>query len=418
LLGAGYRVVQNIGQGSAGTIFLARDPQYELVAVKVLHPRLAADAIAVKRFFREANICTRLHHPNLVRSIEAGEHQGTHYLVMEYVPGETLAQLMERRKKLPEEEAVGIVLGLAAALKLLHDANLVHRDVKPSNVLMTEDGQPKLGDLGLAKDLANNDLTRPNQSLGTPIYMAPEQFVNAHTVDARCDIYALGIILYNLTTGELPFPGPQLAQLLEAKIRSNFIPPATINPQLSTATITAIERSIQANPEDRPRTIDEFISILNAGTSETQGRESQPTVVIEPAPRKKLSSAPLLPGELPSRRERPKTTPIPSSQSAADSSYAPSIPELPSLPETPMVSCAEIDTTRPIPPAPPATWYLVLSRNRELVVVQATTASIRRALDKGKLQVHVCVGKAAQGPFVPIGIVPELMGTEASKLPS
>jgi serine/threonine protein kinase len=405
--GVGYRVLQNIGQGSAGTIFLARDGQGELVAVKVLQPRLSADAVAVKRFLREASICTRLHHKNLVRSIEAGEHQGTYYLVMEYVPGQTLAQVMERRKRLPEDEAVQIVAQLAEALKVLHDANLVHRDVKPSNVLMTEDGQPKLADLGLAKDLASSDLTRPNQSLGTPIYMAPEQFVTAHTADARCDVYALGIILYSLTTGELPFPGPQLATLLEAKMRGNFIPPETINPQLSAATIQAITRAIQADVEARPKDVGEFLGILLGG-NETTRAGTVATVVMEPrsghadsAPQQSVTS---------------KRVPAPT---VAASYEAPSIPELPSKPEIPMVSQAEIvvsattSPTRPkLPDQPPANaatdlWFLVLSKERELVVVQATAASIHRAIDKGKLQVHICAGRSAKGPFIPLGMIPE-----------
>jgi serine/threonine protein kinase len=152
LLEAGYRVVQTIGQGSAGTIFLARDPQGELVAVKVLHPRLAGDAIPEKRFLREGGVCAQLQHPNLVRSLDAGEKNGTYYMVMEYIPGETLAALFERRGRFPEEEAVQIILALASALKVIHDAKLVHRDVKPSNVLMNADGAPKLGDLGLARN--------------------------------------------------------------------------------------------------------------------------------------------------------------------------------------------------------------------------------------------------------------------------
>jgi serine/threonine protein kinase len=419
LLEAGYRVVQTIGQGSAGTIFLARDPQGELVAVKVLHPRLAGDAIPVKRFLREGGVCAQLQHPNLVRSLDAGEKNGTYYMVMEYIPGETLAALFERRGRFPEEEAVQIILALASALKVIHDAKLVHRDVKPSNVLMNADGAPKLGDLGLAKELVASDLTRPNQSLGTPIYMAPEQFFNAQQVDGRCDIYALGIMLYALTTGELPFPGPELGRILDNKVNGNYIPPERINPQLSSATIDAITRSIQARPELRPANIDEFIALLTHANATASVR----TPVNKPISAEQseylidvqtLNSRAELMAQL---GQGPLSDPVMQALSN------PSLPEV-NVPQSdvsttdnakgassPFASAASDSSAGFSAPdvAIADTWYLVLAKKRTLTLVQSSAAAIVRAIVKGKLQINVCASRSQKGPFVPIGMISELM---------
>jgi eukaryotic-like serine/threonine-protein kinase len=408
LLDAGYRVVQTIGQGSAGTIFLARDPTGELVAIKVLHPRLAGDAVPVKRFLREGGVCAQLQHPNLVRSLGAGERNGTYYMVMEYIPGETLAALFERRGRFPEEEAVQIILSLAQALKVIHDAQLVHRDVKPSNVLMTADGIPKLGDLGLAKELVASDLTRPNQSLGTPIYMAPEQFFNAQQVDGRCDIYALGIMLYALATGELPFPGPELGRILDNKVNGNYIPPERINPNLSAATVETITRAIQARPENRPADVDEFIALLTKANK----RPPTPTKVqIADAVESEhlinlqtLSSREMLLADAPAKPPSdPQAEPAPEpalKQEAAPDRPPSSILGGATVNASDISSSDILDVDR---------WYLVLAKGRALTLVQASGAAVVRAIVKGKLQVNVCVSRSESGPFVPIGMVPQLM---------
>jgi serine/threonine protein kinase len=455
LLDAGYRVVQTIGQGSAGTIFLARDPAGDLVAIKVLHPRLAGDAVPVKRFLREGGVCAQLQHPNLVRSLGAGERNGTYYMVMEYIPGETLAAQFERRGRFPEEEAVQVTLALAAALKVIHDAKLVHRDVKPSNVLMASDGVPKLGDLGLAKELVASDLTRPNQSLGTPIYMAPEQFFNAQQVDGRCDIYALGIMLYALATGELPFPGPELGRILDNKVNGNYIPPENINPNLSRATLEAINRSIQARPENRPADIDEFVAILTGkvppagSTTDSPGetvinsehlielptiptgnlpvREPQKSAPVATSPR--APAAPTTPLDVASPSPMQKPSPIPSivPPKADDQSKTAAFLKKPTAakPADPVDIPEQSAPTRPPSSliggdASPADismhdvtdvdrWFLVLAKGRALTLVQASGAAVIRAIVKGKLHVNVCISRSEKGPFIPIGMVSELM---------
>lgn len=437
LLEAGYRVVQTIGQGSAGTIFLARDQSGELVAVKVLHPRLAGDAIPVKRFLREGGVCAQLQHPNLVRSLAAGEKNGTYYMVMEYIPGETLGALFERRGRFPEEEAVQIILALAEALKVIHNAKLVHRDVKPSNVLMTADGVPKLGDLGLAKELVASDLTRPNQSLGTPIYMAPEQFFNAQQVDGRCDLYALGIMLYALTTGELPFPGPELGRILDNKVNGNYIPPDRINPQLSSATVETITRSIQARPELRPADMDEFIAlltrvnakgdaridVLQRSAAQSERLISVKTVAVRDEVLLKVAQGSSGDDKI-AMQSKPTVKVGGAKPAEADKAPAPSKPTIKigvadnpdgaSTEENDKLSSAPIDEASSADFSSPDVlggdrWYLVLAKGRALTLVQASTGSIIRAILKGKLQINVCASRSEKGPFIPIGMISELI---------
>jgi eukaryotic-like serine/threonine-protein kinase len=409
LLEAGYRVVQTIGQGAAGTIFLGRDQSGELVAIKVLHPRLAGDAVPVKRFLRESGVCAQLKHPNLVRSLAAGERNGTYFMVMEYVPGETLGALFERRGKFPEDEAVQIIRSLASALKVVHDAQLVHRDVKPSNVLMTAEGAPKLGDLGLAKELVASDLTRPNQSLGTPIYMAPEQFFNAQQVDGRCDIYALGIMLYALTTGELPFPGPELGRILDNKVNGNYIPPERINPSLSPQTVEAIRRAIQARPEHRPADMAEFLALLPQ--AETNPKRVTVNVSVSPERSEPLISCPTVgraemlremgrgPSGFPENKIlEGRPTPPPSAEEIAKGSSTPLGSQAVSPTDLSAIDANAVDR-----------WHLVLAKGRTLTLVQASAPSIIRAILKGKLQVNVCASRSERGPFIPIGMIPDIM---------
>jgi predicted Ser/Thr protein kinase len=194
-----------IGQGGMGAVYLARQPALDRpVALKLVRPR-AADPAFAERFAREARALARLSHPNVVAVYESGEADGLPYLVMEYVPGATLRALMRDRRQTPAA-ALALVPQLCDALDYAHAQGVVHRDVKPENILVTPDGRVKVVDFGLAKvaDPAAGSLTGTRQAMGTPHYMAPEQWERPGTVDHRADIYALGVVLYELLTGELP----------------------------------------------------------------------------------------------------------------------------------------------------------------------------------------------------------------------
>jgi serine/threonine protein kinase len=182
---------------------------------------------------------------------------------MEFVDGETLGQRIERDGPMLEKEAIKIIAQIAQALYRAHRDKLIHRDVKPDNILMTKDGQAKLTDLGLVKEVeADLNLTRTGRGLGTPHFMAPEQFKNAKNVDARCDIYSLGATLYMMVTGEMPFhnSGPLDAYL--KKIENKFAPPRALVPSLSERIDWAIRRAMSADPGDRPATCREFVEDL------------------------------------------------------------------------------------------------------------------------------------------------------------
>ena len=201
-------ILELLGQGGMGAVYKARQPGLDrLVALKVLPPGIGYDAAFAERFKREARSLARLNHPNIVAVYDFGEAAGLYYFVMEYVDGVNLRQ-MERAERLAPREALGIVVQVCEALQFAHDEGIIHRDIKPENILLDKKGRVKIADFGLAKLLAKAPtdftLTQPEQRMGTPAYMAPEQLERPAEVDQRADIYSLGVVFYEMLTGELP----------------------------------------------------------------------------------------------------------------------------------------------------------------------------------------------------------------------
>ncbi len=206
---------------------------------------MAGNPVLVKRFEQEFFAAQRLDHPNIVRALDFGETGGVPYLVMEFVEGESLGQKIQREGRLSEAEAIRIIAQVAQGLHRAHKMNLVHRDIKPDNVMVMPDGTAKLCDLGLVKELeADLNLTRTGRGLGTPHFMAPEQFRNAKNADARCDIYSLGATLYMMVTGELPFKSTGPLDAWMKKIQNELIDPREIVPSLSERVNWAILRAM------------------------------------------------------------------------------------------------------------------------------------------------------------------------------
>ncbi|MFO0947911.1 MAG: serine/threonine-protein kinase, partial [Planctomycetota bacterium] len=208
-------------------------------------------------------IAMRMAHPNIVRALEVGEDHGYHYLAMEFVAGESLGKRLKRTKSIPEEDAVRIIAQVALALHCAHKEGLIHRDIKPDNILLTEDSDAKLADMGLAKELAADmNLTVTGKGLGTPNFMAPEQFRDAKHADVRCDVYSLGATLYMMVTGEIPFRGNGALDTFLKKSKNEFVPAEEFLPSLSERTASVIRLAMSADPTRRPATAKVFAELL------------------------------------------------------------------------------------------------------------------------------------------------------------
>jgi serine/threonine protein kinase len=259
-----YDLVEKVAEGGMGTVYKGRNRETgQIVAVKVVAAHAAGNQVLMKRFEQEYNAARQLDHPNIVKALEFGNTGSTPFLVMEFVNGETIGQKVEREGPIPEREAIRLIGQVAQGLYRAHREKLIHRDVKPDNIMITPDGQAKLTDMGLVKEVeADLNLTRTGRGLGTPHFMAPEQFKNAKNVDARCDIYALGATLYMMVTGEVPFHSSGALDAYLKKLENKLKPPRQLVPSLSERVDWAIRRAMSADPEGRPATCREFIEDL------------------------------------------------------------------------------------------------------------------------------------------------------------
>jgi tRNA A-37 threonylcarbamoyl transferase component Bud32 len=245
----GYRLLEKIGRGAMGTVYKAMHLGLQRhVAVKVLHQDLAADSTQVERLKAEAKLLASLDHPNILRALDAGESNGFPFVVTEYVEGETLRERIAREGPLPESEALEIARSIADALEKARRMGVVHRDVKPGNVLLSRQGQPKLMDLGLAKGPVDTGLTQHGATVGTPQYISPEQAQDPRKADTRSDIYSLGATLYAFVTGRPPFEGTTLAEVLTKVLYETPTPPRVLNPKVSAETGYLIERMMLKDP--------------------------------------------------------------------------------------------------------------------------------------------------------------------------
>ncbi len=240
----GYQLLEKLGQGSMGMVYKARQVSMNrLVAIKVLHPRLAANPKYLERFTQEAHIAARLNHNNVVQAIDVGTIGNLNYFIMEYVQGTTIKAHLEAGKIYQEQEALEIVRQVAQALDHAHRRHLVHRDIKPANIILTTEGVAKLADLGLAREMADPQRTELEKGLvlGTPYYIAPEQIQGDDGVDVRADIYALGATLYHMVTGQPPFPGSNVDKVLRAHLKDELTPPDHLNTTLSSGIGEVVE---------------------------------------------------------------------------------------------------------------------------------------------------------------------------------
>ena len=254
-----YRIVRLMGEGGMGAVYEAVHPVLKKrFAIKTLLPAVAVQRDARARFLREAEAASRINHPNVVAVLDVGTEGDTPYLVMEFLDGETLDALLERRPVLPVADAVDLMLPVISAVSTAHEHGVIHRDLKPQNIFLSRgpwgEAIPKVLDFGVSKLVDDREavaLTGTQAMLGTVTYMSPEQARGARGVDARSDQYAIGLILYEMVTGTRAHPGESALEILHHIANGIFVPPRTARPELPVAMEAVLLRCLAAQPSDR-----------------------------------------------------------------------------------------------------------------------------------------------------------------------
>ena len=237
-----YRLEAQIGSGGMSTVYRAFDTTLERqVAVKLMHREIASDSDQLERFRREARSVAQLSHPHIVGVIDAGEEDGRPYIVFEYVEGETLKERIRRMGRLPIDEAIAYAIEIARALGAAHARQIVHRDIKPQNVLVDGEGSAKVTDFGIARSLEEEGLTADGRVLGTTDYVSPEQALG-HDVDGQSDIYSLGIVLYEMLTGDVPFHGENQVSVAMKHVREDLPDVQAMRPEVSARLAAVLDR--------------------------------------------------------------------------------------------------------------------------------------------------------------------------------
>jgi serine/threonine-protein kinase len=261
---AGFQLLKRVGSGGMGTVYRAKQLSMDrIVAVKILKPNLARDRKFLERFKEEAKAAAKLNHPNVVQAIDAGEAEGYFYFAMEFVDGETMHRLMLREGLIDEKKGVQIALDIAHALSHAHLHGIVHRDIKPGNIMLAKEGLTKLCDLGLAQlREVGADTSGRGPAVGTPYYISPEQAQGYQNVDCRSDIYSLGATLYRALAGCPAFDAPTRPEILEKHVHAPLPWPKDHNPALSDTICYIIAKMMMKKPEERYQTPDELAEDL------------------------------------------------------------------------------------------------------------------------------------------------------------
>ncbi|MDQ2968545.1 MAG: protein kinase [Actinomycetota bacterium] len=302
-----YELEEVVGQGGMSTVYKAHDSLLERnVALKVLHQQYNEDEDFVERFKREARSVAQLQHPNIVTVIDRGEEDGRQYIVFEFIDGENLKELVVRKGRLDLRDALEIALETARGLAFAHQHGLIHRDVKPQNVLLNGDGRAKVTDFGIARSLdVEHGVTQTGTILGTSNYIAPEQ-ASGQPVDAHTDVYSLGIVLYELLTGEVPFPGETFVAIAMKHIQEPSPSVLDVRGDVPLRVAEMVDRALEKDPGHRFPTMDAFAAEIEASLAELDRGEDGAVTMVVPAAqrlqrqrqRKPVSPLPLLIGLL------------------------------------------------------------------------------------------------------------------------
>jgi serine/threonine-protein kinase len=294
LLNDRFRLEEKIGSGGMGDVYLARDPDLDRpVAVKVMHREMSEQADQLERFRQEARAVAKLSHPNVVAVIDAGEDGGHPYIVFEYIEGETLKQRIGRLGALDVQDALAYAIEIARGICTAHERSMVHRDIKPQNVLIDAEGRAKVTDFGIARQLEQDGVTATGRVLGTTDYVSPEQAMG-HVVDPRSDIYSLGVLLYEMLTGDVPFRADSQVGVAMKHVNEELPDVQRRRPEVSAAVARVVERATAKDPAHRYQDVEDMIDDLQTALEVEASRAGQTTgeatSVLEavPPPKRKL----------------------------------------------------------------------------------------------------------------------------------
>lgn len=263
----GYRVMGKLGAGAMATVFKAKQVSLDrYVAIKVLPRKYSQNAEFIARFYAEGKAAATLNHPNIVSAYDVGKAGEFHYFVMEYVDGTTVYDQIVKHRRFPEADAIDITIQIAEALKHAHERGLIHRDVKPKNIMFTKEGVVKLADMGLAREMSDKEAAEAEagKAYGTPYYISPEQIRGEMNITPAADIYSLGATLYHMVTGNVPFEGKNPSDVMHKHLKTPLAPPDHVNPKLSAAFSQIIEMMMAKNVKERYQTCRDLLTDLQA----------------------------------------------------------------------------------------------------------------------------------------------------------
>lgn len=392
-----FRLEKKLGQGGMGVVYLAHQISLDRkCALKVLSKDLGSKPNFVERFKREAKAMAKIDHPNVVRCYAVGEARGLHYVAMELIDGQSMQNWLNDLRKIPIADALHVTLLCAEALKHAHELNMIHRDVKPDNILVTKKGVVKVSDLGLAKALDDDmSMTQSGTGLGTPHYMPPEQARNAKYVDHRSDIYALGGTLYHFLTGQTPFKGETIVDLITSKERGSFTHAKKLNPEVPERLDLMIDKMMARDPQHRYQSMSELIRDLESLklTGDSLSFITAPDREVI----RRASSGPAAPSLSPTR----------------PAFHAPTSPRTPVLPPS-----SSEDAERKASPGIDMSerWYVRhTDAHGKPTVSRWTTAQVLQAMKSDRLDAGARIARDTKDPFLPFAQYPEF-AAESHKL--
>jgi len=403
-----FKLIKKLGQGGMGEVFLAHQISLDRrVAFKTLSKRLGAKKSFIDRFYREARSMAKLDHPHVVRGYAVGEADGIHYVAMEYIDGQSLYDWLKKLKKLEIGDAVHIALRCAEALEHAHELNIIHRDIKPDNVLITRTGIVKVSDLGLAKALDDDmSMTQSGTGLGTPYYMPPEQARNAKYVDGRSDIYALGCMLYYCVTGAHPFEGDSTVEIITAKERGIFKSARRVNQAVPERLDLIIDKCLAKDPSHRYQTCNDLINDLDKLQMDVEMLSFTESAEVSPAAARASRSSARI------RRSTP-TTPT---------SMPPVAESRPSAAKKPVKKKTTSSRPRTGPSGGSAVsdgqwWYVQYrDRNGKKAVSKLRTAQVQQQLKAGNISTRAKGKNSADAAYAPLATFPEFLEIIERKL--